>query len=763
MPIKNNVILYESFSGEGIIDNPRGLFIEFTKRMDFYNYIHVWVIKESYNYNFDFIQFSKYPNVKFVYYNSEEYLKYISIAKFLINNCTFPPYWTKKKGQVYLNTWHGIPRKKLWYDIKHNDIMMGNTIRNFLSADYICSENDFMTNVLLKGAKLEGIADEKIIEHVYAPRRENLLTREEVIHRLKENGIEIDDTKKIVLYAPTWRGTLKSPSMPDIKELINIFKDSNYQLLIKAHHVNYDKNQIHIPASIDTNSLMEICDILITDYSSIYFDWMLSDKPVIFYTPDYDDYVEKQGLYFDFPCLPAKDLNMLKAYIKNIRDYWDTVKSKINLDNLNINSNSKIFAKELLNILLLQKKVQNYYNNKIKLLFYAGDFKPNGVTSSFISLLDNLDYDKYDVSVILLKKENPEYLEKIYQINSKARILCRAGTYSQTLLEHCANEIILQKGISTEPLKKKMPIELYKREWDRCFGFTKFDIIINFTGYSPFYSFFFINSPIDKKIIWQHNIMKKDMLRCINGKYPLLNSLQSVYSTYNYYDKIVSVSEQCLKENQNDFPSLKNKMTYCYNTIQKEKIIKLSNEITKLEPNKKTLNFVNIARLSPAKNQEALIKAFKKFSSAHKNQVSLYIIGSGELEDNLKQLVSNNDNIFFLGYLSNPFSFLRKCDYFIFPSLYEGQGLTAIESKVLQIPTIVSNLGCIRGVSDGSQDFTIKGFSEEDIYNSLKEVYLKTIKQGKIIECSPLNDDYNQKAIKEFDNIIYDCLNLWNF
>lgn len=764
MPIQNNVILYESFSGEGIIDNPRGLFIEFTKRIDFYNYIHVWVIKESYNYSFDFIQLAKYPNVKFVYYNSDEYLKYISIAKFLINNCTFPPYWTKKEGQIYLNTWHGITRKKLWYDVKHNDILMGNTIRNFLAADYICSENDFMTKVLLNGAKLDGIGNEKIIEHVSAPRRENLLNRNQVLSQLKANGIELEKDKKIILYAPTWRGTLKSPSMPNAEEIANLLKNTNYQLLIKSHHVNYDKNQIYIPASIDTNSLMEICDILITDYSSIYFDWILSNKPVIFYTPDYDDYSEKQGLYFDFPCLPAKDLNMLKAYIENINDYWDSVKYKISSDNLNINSNGKIFSKDILNILLLQKRVQPQIDNsKIRLLFYAGDFKPNGVTSSFISLLNNLDYNKYDVSVILLKKDNPDYLEKIYQINSNARILCRAGTYSQTLLEHCANEIILQKGIGTSALKNKMPVDLYKREWVRCFGFTKFDVIINFTGYSPFYSFFFINSPTEKKIIWQHNIMKKDMMRYIDGKYPLLNALESVYSTYDYYDKIVSVSDQCLIENKKDFPLYSNKMVRCYNTIEENKILELANENTSFCSNKNTLNFINIARLSPAKNQAELIKAFKRFSNKHKNQVSLYIVGTGELENSLKQMVSNEDNIFFLNYQSNPFNILKKCDYFIFPSLYEGQGLTVLESKILSIPTIVSDLGDIRGVSDGTQDFTIRGFSEEDIYNSLKEVYQKTINQGEIIKCKPLQVDYNRKAVQEFDDIIYDCLNLWDF
>ena len=204
-------------------------------------------------------------------------------------------------------------------------------------------------------------------------------------------------------------------------------------------------------------------------------------------------------------------------------------------------------------------------------------------------------------------------------------------------------------------------------------------------------------------------------------------------------------------------------MVRCYNTIEENKILEMANENTSFCPNKNTLNFINIARLSPAKNQAELIKAFKRFSNKHKNQVSLYIVGTGELENSLKQMVSNEDNIFFLNYQSNPFNILKKCDYFIFPSLYEGQGLTVLESKILSIPTIVSDLGDIRGVSDGTQDFTIRGFSEEDIYNSLKEVYQKTINQGEIIKCKPLQVDYNRKAVQEFDDIIYDCFNLWDF
>lgn len=763
MPIQDNVILYESFSGEGIIDNPRGLFEAFKKRMDFNDYIHVWVLKNSYNYDFDFLKYSNYSNVKFIYYGTNEYLKYISIAKYLINNCTFPPYWTKKDEQVYLNTWHGITRKKLWFDVKNSEISMGNTIRNFLLSDYILSENSFMDHVFLSAAKLDGIGNEKLIRKVWAPRKDNLLTKDEIFKQLEINEIKIEPNKKIILYAPTWRGTLSNPISLDIEKIVQTLSIPGYQVLVKTHHVNYDKKQAYIPASIDTNSLLEICDVLVTDYSSIYFDWCILNKPIIFYTPDYEEYNINQGLYYDFPCAPAKNLSMLRSYINNLDIYWNNVKNLIQKDNLRINGESSLESNQILNILLNKKETNNYVSNKIRLLFYAGDFKPNGVTSSFLSLLNNLDYSKYDISVILLKKDNQDYLDKIRQINPKARILCRAGTYSQTLLEHCANEIILQKGIGTQQLKNKMPTQLYTREWKRCFGSTKFDIVINFTGYSPFYSFLFINSPIKKKIIWQHNIMKKDMMRNVNGNYPLLKTLQSVYSTYSYYDKIVSVSQQCLKENKKDFPEYSSLMCCCHNTILEKQILKLSEEKTNFKVNQQTLNFVNVARLSPAKNLESLIKAFMKFSSVHKNQLTLYLIGTGELEEHLKEVAKNNKNIIFVGYQKNPFNIMKQCDYFIFPSFYEGQGLTAIEAKILHIPTIVTELGQIKGVSDGSQDFTIKGFDEDAIYYTLDKVYKETIKQKRIIPCKVLDKNYNEQAIEEFNNIIYDCINLRDF
>lgn len=757
MPIENNVFLYESFAGAGLIDNPYAIFLELKKRNDFDKYTHVWVLRDFRENNFNFIEYAGYPNVKFVKYGSDDYLKYISIAKVLINNCTFPTYWTKKQGQIYINTWHGLPRKKLGYDVPNSNIDMANTIRNFLCADSIISYDNFTTKVYKESYKLKELCEEKILQ-IGAPRSIILskTKRRGIIEKLRYVGINIDPNKKIILYAPTWRGTLSQPKELDVKQIVRTLSRPGYQVLVKKHHVNYESSPFYVPSSIDINELMSICDVLVTDYSSAVFDWVYFNRPVIYYAPDIESYKKKPGLYFDFECSPATNLEMLDTYISNIDAYWDNVKDSFTSLRADLKQYFNFNESELIGA-IFENKPRAQRKTKTKLLFYAGDFKPNGVTSSFLSLLNNIDYDKYDVSVIALKKTDPSYLEKINSINRNARVLTRAGTYAQTLLEHCANNIVLKKGIGTPALREKLPEELYQREWRRCFGDTNFDVLINFTGYSPFYSYFFVSSPLcARRIIWQHNIMKQDAERPNSN---LREPLYAVFSTYPYYDKIVSVSELAYKQNVLDFPQYESKMRIAHNTIDANEIQARAQKDNKIRINLDKINFVNVARLSYAKNQLQLILAFKEFHDHYCDDAELYIIGDGELRQQLEIIVKDLPYIHLTGYNSNPFNTIAKCSAFIFPSIYEGQGLAPIEASVLGISTIVTDLGEIRGVTDGTQDVLIaKPAQKEQILEALIE-YVSKDEHVSSFDYKT----YNTLARKEFEVVVNECDNLWYF
>ena len=735
MPVQDNIVLYESFCGQGIIDNPYALFKSFMKRDDFKDYIHVWVLDDYESKWYQIIEYSHYANIRYVLHGSDEYLKYLSVAKYLINNCTFPSYFTKKDEQIYINTWHGKPIKKLGYDVPDSRLSLGNTVRNFLSADYLLSADPHMTDVYKHGYMMDGLYKGTIIEEGN-PRCDLSYTDKDYVYKkLEAYGIKIEKNKKIILYAPTWSGTLSNPNFIDYESIEKIIDSSKYQLLIKTHHVNYSKKHQYIPVAIDSNELIAVCDCLITDYSSIAFDFENVGKPVIHYMPDYDKYVKEHGLYFEWKSNISYNLQTLKVLL----DHMDKMK-------IEWHPTSEC-SDHILSIILdsAQGNTIKCDNSKIKLLFYVGDFKPNGVTSSFMSLAETIDYSKFDLSLIALNKKDELYSRFINRINPNVRVLCRSGTYAQTLLEESAKDITLTLGIGTNYLYNLLPKEMYKREIQRCFGGCKFDKLINFTGYSPFYSYLFMCME-GEKIVWQHNDMIADMNRESNGTKPLYNTLSVVFTTYPYYDKIVSASKEIMYVNMKSFPEIpENKFYYAHNTLDYNRIIKLSNEPT-IQVQKDKINFVNNGRLSFAKNQTALIKAFNIFSKEHPN-CELYIIGDGELKDQLINIA--NEHVHLVGYLENPYSLMKQCDYFIFPSLYEGQGISLLEARVLGLPIVISDLPKMRGIFYRHGQYNIRGFGEKEILDGLEACYHKRVKRFKF---NPKK--YNDDSYREFENVI---------
>ena len=165
--IKDNVVLYEAYFGKGMLCNPYAIFLELMENPDYQNLIHVWVLKDMDADKELQEKYKKCKNVIFVKHNSGKYLKYLCSAKYLINNVTFPNYFTKKDGQIYVNTWHGIPLKTLGYDMPNGGVETSNVIRNFLQVDYMISASPFLTHIYKTAYKLENIYQGKIIEEGY--------------------------------------------------------------------------------------------------------------------------------------------------------------------------------------------------------------------------------------------------------------------------------------------------------------------------------------------------------------------------------------------------------------------------------------------------------------------------------------------------------------------------------------------------------------------------------------------------------------------
>lgn len=798
--VLDSVVFYEAYSGRGVLGSPYAIFSEFMNRPDFGQYTHVWSIDGLEANKSTIDKFKEYSNVIFVERHSDEYLKYLATAKYLINNSTFHYYFMKREEQVFINTWHGIPIKTLGFDIPNGAYESANVLKNFLACDYLLSPNDYMTDIYLKSYRLDGIYKNKIISEGL-PRNDFYYStnRDVMIEELKNSGLAVDPNKKIIIYAPTFRGRFGKPTdrSEEYIEFLNTISSQidmdEYQVFIKPHYAEFkvmtkiDEIIEHlIPIHIDANKLLKITDIMISDYSSIFFDYLISERPVLFYIPDLEKYKNSRGIIFEIEDLPGpvtKDINQLPKWINNIEEVEKEYKQRIiELRKQYCPYDDGNVSKRVLDIVLDHKEGYNvrgnYDSKKTKLLFYIGTLKTNGVTVSLMSLLNLIDYDKYDVSVYFNQNRDKNSIFKLDDFNSAVRMIARVSTYNATTKDEFAHGLITQFGLTKKICEKAYPQKMYENEFRRCFGDTEFDYIIDFAGYGSFMPRVILGDHHAKKLIWQHNNLPVDRKRVVNGVKPFDTELKVVFSLYKKFDKVVGCSRNISEVNRASLATEEtfDKFTFAKNTIHAERILNGINSTRILEyqnknyiildeqndqgvvcvnnmievPSSECVNFVTTGRMSVEKNQMNLLKAFHKLYETNKN-CRLYLIGDGPLREKMIKYTNENgleDGVIFTGNITNPFQLVKLCDCFVLPSKWEGQALVALETRVIGIPLIISSHPGYEAVCLENGQY-VTDITVDSIYEGLQAFI-----EGRVPSIDADYNGYNQEAVREFEALL---------
>ncbi|MDQ2796885.1 MAG: CDP-glycerol glycerophosphotransferase family protein, partial [Actinomycetota bacterium] len=209
LPIEPDVVLYESFAGNGMLCNPEAIFRELHGDPQMQRLTHVWVLNGVRAHRETMRAFKGDGRVRFVERGTLAYYRAVATAGVLINNATFPADVAKRPGQIYLNTWHGTPLKAMGYHEPEGAYGAANTVRNFLMADYLLSTSTYMSEVMYEGAyRLGNIAVGERVETGY-PRTDHQFISAEaqrsVRRRLRSQGVTIGVQETMVLYAPTWK------------------------------------------------------------------------------------------------------------------------------------------------------------------------------------------------------------------------------------------------------------------------------------------------------------------------------------------------------------------------------------------------------------------------------------------------------------------------------------------------------------------------------------------------------------------------------
>lgn len=303
IPTDDKIIVFESFLGRQYSDNPRAIY-EYMQK-NYPEYKCYWSVDPKHLNKF------KHLNLNIIKQNTLKWLYVMMRAKYWISNSRIPLWVSKPQNTVYIQTWHGTPLKKLALDMdninplwKDPHLYKANFVKEANRWDYLISPNNYSTEIFKRSFNFKN----KIIESGY-PRNDFLKNNNDPVYINKiKDKLGIPQDKKIVLYAPTWRDnfTFNLPfSITNLKKELG----DDYFIIFRLHYLVRKTSELfghedfikNVSNYNEISDLYLISDILITDYSSVFFDYAVLQRPMIFYCYDLDDYKNiLRGFYFDF-------------------------------------------------------------------------------------------------------------------------------------------------------------------------------------------------------------------------------------------------------------------------------------------------------------------------------------------------------------------------------------------------------------------------------------------------------------------------------
>ncbi|MBW1605516.1 CDP-glycerol glycerophosphotransferase family protein [Lactobacillus sp. Sy-1] len=313
LPVKKGVVIFDSFNGRDINDNPAAIYRQLVRDDPKFAQTTFFAVKpDKYN-----ELHAQYPEIKLLKRFMPSWVWYMARAEFWVFNSRMPAWWRKNRRTTYIQTWHGTPLKKLGVDIDNVEMPGTDTTkyhRRFVAEtrrwDYLIAPNQYSKVIFKRAFQFHN----QFLDIGY-PRNDVLYSDNNkiAIQSLKRELLG-NSTAHVITYAPTWRddqyitrGQYKFELPFDLKRFFEVVADDTI-LIIRPHylikdHINITgfEDRVRILADEDISSIYLITDLLITDYSSVMFDFANLNRPMLFYSYDLEHYRDQlRGFYFNY-------------------------------------------------------------------------------------------------------------------------------------------------------------------------------------------------------------------------------------------------------------------------------------------------------------------------------------------------------------------------------------------------------------------------------------------------------------------------------
>lgn len=326
LPINDNQILFSPQQGSSVHGNMYYLIEEAVGRSKY----EIYVVSQDHARDKSFFEANNIA-VNLVAPDSNDYVHALATSKYLATDTRFRDYFIKRDEQVMLNTWHGTPLKNLGVDVPNNIQSLGPVFSHFLFCDFFLFPNNFTMEIMSKSYLMNPLYAQKGMVAGY-PRNAAFFSDFDRLSLKRELGI---DGKKIYVYMPTFRAqagnercdTHMTRTEEILRKLDNEINDDTV-IFYKSHrYVSKGKKEelpykhiLPFPENLEIYILLSLADSLITDYSSVFFDFACTGREIILFTFDADEYDVYRGLTMPLDVLPFTRYNTTEELIEHINN-----------------------------------------------------------------------------------------------------------------------------------------------------------------------------------------------------------------------------------------------------------------------------------------------------------------------------------------------------------------------------------------------------------------------------------------------------------
>ena len=646
-PVKANTVLLESTHGKSF--NSHLYYI--AKQLGSEKRLNIYIVSNNPEPLQASLKEKGFRGFKVIKFLSKEYCKRLATCEYLINDTTFWPFFNKKEGQKYFNIWHGTPLKHMGKDLE-NPVDVANVQRNFYMADRILFSNEYTKDIMVKANNLTGIYGGKI---VVAPSPRNSIlyddkSKENIRAKYAPNG------EKIVVYMPTWRGGIGSVESDVSKLTTDLIKisnaiDSKIKFFVKLHPFQKGESSIALPNIYEfpDEELYEFLsgtDVLVTDYSSIMYDFLNTNKEIILYAYDKNEYYQTRGVYediYDYPFAIAEDIDTLVESLLVTGDVsYNSFKDRFcALDNIN-------GTKQVTDYLFDNKKDNiheyNIHNGKETVAILSGGFWDNGITTALINTLEGIDTSKRNYLLFFGKnKLQKQHFFRVRNLPENVLYYPVPGQMNGNLFERfIIKRYLFSDVLSYQWIEKILNIvfkkRLYKSEFKRIFGDLNIDYFVHYTGFERKYAEMakHINS---KSIMFIHT----DMFKEYKAKKSF--NKQVIFGAYQKAYRVAIVNEKLKTSLVHQLPFLKGKITVVNNFLGEKKVQDLASQDLVMTLKDVALDFVDTEGFEVDVYNEInddINNFIEKQNLTKENNINYTADHNESIESDLKLALENN-------------------------------------------------------------------------------------------------------------------------